>query len=127
MRLLLDTHIAIWALYGQRELSQRAVDVLTDPEAERFVSAASIWEAAIKRQLDRRGFEVPSSFTEDLVAARMTLLPVTGRHAWSVQRLPLHHGDPFDRMLIAQALAENLTLLSRDGVMARYGAQLIPA
>lgn len=127
MRLLLDTHVVIWTLYGGRELSRRAVQALSHAEAELFVSVASIWEVGIKRPLARQGFAVPDSFVEDMAAASMQVLPTRPAHAWSVQHLEHRHGDPFDRLLVAQARAERLTLLSRDRLMRGYGVALIEA
>lgn len=103
--------------------------MLADPDVELFVSAASIWEIAIKHSLLRNG--IPMIAVSGSVAARefadagMTMLPVTATHAAMVDSLPRHHGDPFDRMLVAQALAEPLRLVTADKVLAAYGEIVI--
>lgn len=122
MRLLLDTHIALWAITDSPKLPKHARDLILAPSSEVFVSAASIWEIAIKHNLNRgnmpvSGAEAARYFSE----AGYTLLPVTAEHAAATETLPLHHADPFDRMLVAQAFTEPFRLVTHDGVVARYG------
>lgn len=122
MRLLLDTHIALWAITDSPKLPQKARELLLDPAAEIFVSTASIWEIAIKHSLSRGNMPVSSSeairyFSE----AGYTLLPVSAIHAAATETLPPIHGDPFDRMLVAQAMTEPLRLVTHDEMVARYG------
>lgn len=123
MRLLLDTHLLLWTLDGSPRLGARARELMTARGAECFASAVSFWEIAIKAALRRREFRVD---VETLVAASLAtglkLLPFSAHHAVRVARLPRLHADPFDRALIAQALAEPLTLLTRDAKLAPYGA-----
>ncbi len=123
MRLLLDTHITLWALTGESRLSTRAVELLQDAD-EVFVSAVSIWEIAIKHSLGRAGpNRMPYSGAEVISrcqASGFAFLTITPQHAAMVEKLPALHGDPFDRLLIAQALAEPLILLTHDEVVASY-------
>jgi PIN domain nuclease of toxin-antitoxin system len=129
MRLLLDSHVFLWWLQGSRHLSREARRAIASPTPEAFVSAASIWEIAIKvgigklKWSDARGFAIDAS----IAASGFTELPVTARHAAAVRDLPPHHGDPFDRLLIAQALAESLRVVTADRVFERYGVPTLSA
>ena len=123
MRLLLDTHIVLWTLDDSPRLGIRARELMTARGAECFVSAVSFWEIAIKAGLRRKDFRVDSDKLIDAcVAAGLRLLPFSPAHAVRVARLPRHHADPFDRALVAQALVEPLTLLTRDTTLAPYGS-----
>jgi PIN domain nuclease of toxin-antitoxin system len=123
VNLLLDTHVLIWWDEGRR-LAAEARRAIADADAV-YVSAASAWEIAIKIGLGRLR---PRRTVEQAVAESGFLeLPVTFRHAERVAGLPPHHRDPFDRLLIAQAELENLTLVTRDPVFARYAAEVIEA
>ncbi len=124
MRLLLDTHVVLWWLSG-RELSTAATTAICDPANDIWVSAASAWEIAIKRAVGKLVFE--GSISEALEESGFMALSVTVRHAHTAGALPLHHQDPFDRMLVAQALSEKLTLVTRDPIMASYEVDLMPA
>ena len=122
MRLLLDTHIFLWTLDDSPKLSQQAREMMTSPATECFVSAVSLWEIAIKASLRRSEFRVDvSRLVSGAHAAGLKLLAFQPEHAVRVARLPRHHSDPFDRALIAQALAEPMTLLTLDTALARYG------
>ena len=126
MRLLLDTHIALWALVDSPRLPAKARLLILAPDNEVVVSAASVWEIAIKHGLAKKnmpvsGAEAKSWFTR----AGYTLLPVTADHAALVEELPPHHADPFDRILIAQALDEPLRLVTHDPTVARYSDTVI--
>lgn len=126
MRLLLDTHIAVWALTDDRRLSTEARRLLLDEESELFVSAASVWEIAIKHALGRR--RMPISGAEALGHFRdagYAILAVRGEHAAAVERLPALHSDPFDRLLVAQAQTEPLRLITHDAMLAGYGAAVL--
>ena len=121
MRLLLDTHVLLWAAASSERVPRDARELLEDGGNDVYYSAASIWEIAIKSSLGRKDFRV------DLAALLSTLpdkglieLPVTARHAAGVVKLPLIHRDPFDRLLIAQSIAEPLTLLTNDAMLGRY-------
>ena len=126
MRLLLDTHIALWALVDSPRLPATARLLILAPDNEVIVSAVSIWEIAIKHGLAKKnmpvsGAEAKSWFTR----AGYTLLPVTADHAALVEELPPHHADPFDRILVAQALDEPLRLVTHDPTVARYSDTVI--
>ena len=126
MRLLLDTHIALWALVDSPRLPSKARLLILAPDNEVVVSAASVWEIAIKHGLAKKnmpvsGAEAKSWFTR----AGYTLLPVTADHAALVEELPPHHADPFDRILVAQALDEPLRLVTHDPKVARYSDTVI--
>ncbi len=130
MRLLIDTHIALWLLYKDSRLSPAARALCDDPGNELVVSVASIWEIAIKHQLgpSSRDDWIPVSgetACADLLVAGVSLLPIHAVHAAMVDTLPRHHGDPFDRMLVAQALAEPLRLVTADKALAAYGEIVI--
>ena len=123
MNLLLDTHVLIWWDEGRR-LAAEARRAIADADSV-YVSAASAWEVAIKTGLGRLR---PIRTVEQAVDESGFLeLPVTFRHAERVGKLPPHHRDPFDRLLIAQAEVEELTLVTRDAVFARYGVGVIGA
>ncbi|CAN5760263.1 type II toxin-antitoxin system VapC family toxin [soil metagenome] len=118
MRLLLDTHVFLWTLADDPRLSREARRAMEEA-MEVFVSAASIWEIAIKAALGKLDAD-PAEFAAAIEPAGFTELPVSARHAAGVRALPLHHADPFDRLLVAQALAEPMRLLTADAVLARY-------
>lgn len=118
MRLLLDTQIYLWYLADSPKLSRRARQVIGEADAV-LVSAASIWEAAIKIGIGRLRVAAPE-LVAGIEASGFVELPVTARHAVAVAALALHHRDPFDRLLIAQALAEPARLLSADPMLKRY-------
>ena len=123
MRLLLDTHVLIWAVLEDAALPKRFHTALSNPDAEIHVSAVSVWEVAIKRSLGK--LAVPSDLFDQAAASGCVALPVSWGHARAVEALPLHHADPFDRMLIAQARVEGLTLLTTDRVFAAYDVALL--
>jgi PIN domain nuclease of toxin-antitoxin system len=119
LRLLLDTHAALWWLADDERLGPTAVEYLTDGSNEVLLSAAVVWEVAINRALGK--LDVPDDFAVTLLGAGATGLPVTLQHASAVGDLPAHHRDPFDRMLIAQARLENAVLVSHDEALRAYG------
>ncbi|HMD45195.1 MAG TPA: type II toxin-antitoxin system VapC family toxin [Acidimicrobiales bacterium] len=123
MKVLLDTHILLWWLAGDPNLPTSAADVIADPDSTVVVSAASAWEIAIKRAAGR--LDAPDDLLEALRANRFDTLPNSAAHAVEAGRLPPHHADPFDRMLIAQAKGERLTLVSRDRRFADYDVELL--
>jgi PIN domain nuclease of toxin-antitoxin system len=122
MRLLLDTHVLLWWVMDDERLPAGLDPLLNDPDTEAFVSAASAWEIAIKARL---GKLEPGPLGQGFAAAverqGFLPLPITLEHAERAGALPPHHSDPFDRMLVAQAHAENLHLVSGDGVLDHYG------
>ena len=126
MTLLLDTQLALWAITGNHKLGALARDLLDNEIEPPVISVISIWEIAIKYPL-RRGAPDHIPFPgrvarEQFEAAGFTILPVTAAHAAAVDDLPPIHADPFDRMLVAQALSEPMRLLTRDNLLAGYGA-----
>lgn len=126
MRLLLDTQIMLWALTGSSRLRAVARDLIADPANDIYLSTASIWEIAIKHALGRGDMPVSGARAAELCAAAgYRELPVTWQHAAMVETLPPLHADPFDRILVAQAMAEPMRLLSRDAAVAGYGAMVM--
>ena len=123
MRLLLDTHVVLWSILGDPALPDRFRAALAEPEAEVFISAASVWEVSIKRALGK--LPVPQNLFERALEAGCIALPVRWAHARAVEALPFHHHDPFDRLLIAQARVEGLVLATADGMFARYDVPLL--
>lgn len=117
-RLLLDTHALLWSLALPERLVEAARQAIREPDNAVFVSAASVWEMAIKASLGK--LIIPDNLDEQLSLNRFTPLPITLAHAQTVEHLPLHHRDPFDRMLIAQAQQEGLTLITRDPLVQQY-------
>jgi len=124
MRLLLDTQIFIWASAEPARLSNAASAAIVADGNSVFVSAATAWEIAIKVSLGRLAFLL-DRFDAMLVALDFEPLPMTARHGIAAGRLPRHHNDPFDRMLIAQARSEGLTLISVDQGFQRYDVPLL--
>ena len=121
MKLLLDTQLILWAAGYPERLSARAKRQLNDPANELLFSAASLWELTIKSGLGRDDFRVePRVLRRALLDNGYVELPVTSEHAVNVDALPALHKDPFDRLLLAQALVEGITLLTADAQLARY-------
>lgn len=121
MRLLIDTHILLWALFSPARIPAPVRIRLEDPDNQVLFSAASIWELSIKLQIGR--LDLPLDLAELVDAAEgmgFEELPIASRHTMGVQRLPLHHRDPFDRILIAQAVYEPARFLTMDKLLARY-------
>jgi PIN domain nuclease of toxin-antitoxin system len=118
MRLLIDTQIFIWVVIDSKKLSSQARQILLDAAAV-FVSAASVWEIAIKVRLGKLEGD-PHTFAAAISQSGFHELPISARHAARVYELPLYHRDPFDRLLIAQALSEPLRLLTADSVLCKY-------
>jgi len=121
VKLLLDTQLLLWAAAQPQRLSTRAKREISNPDNELLFSAASLWEIAIKTSLGRDDFRVePRVFRRALLDNGYIELPITSEHAVSVDTLPHLHKDPFDRLLLAQALVEGITLLTADSQLARY-------
>ena len=126
MNLLLDTHVALWAIADSRKLPDRARTLIESPTSTIWISAATIWEIAIKHALGKRG--MPVSGTDALGYFKESgyrILPIKAEHACAVETLPALHADPFDRILIAQALTEPMRLLTHDATLARYDGSII--
>ncbi len=121
MKILLDTHLLLWAAGMPDRLPPEARALIEHPETEPIVSAASLWEVAIKSGIGRTDFNVdPRLLRRGLLENGYTELSVTGGHATAVDLLPPIHKDPFDRILVAQAQIEGITLLTTDEIVARY-------
>jgi len=125
MKLLLDTHAVLWWLDDPLLLSPTAREAIAEPSNEVLVSAAVCWEIAIKRGLGK--LTAPADLRGALRSCGFTELNITPAHALATETLPMHHRDPFDRMLVAQSLAEGAMLVSRDPLMAAYGIPTITA
>jgi len=129
VNLLLDTHVALWAVAGHKRLSAKARELISAPDNTVAVSAASLWEIAIKHALGRKT-ETAIALSARVAAeafalAGYDLVSVAPKHALAVEDLPAIHGDPFDRLIVAQALYEPLRLLTHDDVVARYSDAII--
>ncbi|MGK7886098.1 MAG: type II toxin-antitoxin system VapC family toxin [Crocosphaera sp.] len=127
MNLLLDTHCWLWALSEPEKLNSQASDLISDSANKIYLSTASIWELGIKAKLGK--IQLPEPF-ETFVPNRLQVfqtipLPITASHAITAATLPLHHKDPFDRMIIAQGQSENLAILSNDNAFHDYDITLI--
>ena len=121
MTWLVDTHLLLWAAIGSPRLPRRARDVLEDAQSRLLFSSASIWEVAIKSARERPGFDVDvARLRRGLLENGYSELPITGEHAVLTRSLPRLHADPFDRILVAQAIAEDATLLTSDPAVAAY-------
>ena len=121
MKILLDTHLLLWAAGQPGRLSARARKLINDPHNQPVFSAVSLWEIAIKSGLGRADFHVNARMLRrELLDNGYTELAITGEHVVAVAELPAIHRDPFDRLLVAQAMIEGITLLSADPVLAEY-------
>lgn len=123
MRLLLDTHVLLWWLSDDPSLGEVARGGIADPTSSVFVSAATVWEISIKQALGK--LETPPDLVRQIELNRFEPLSITVSHAYRAGTLPRHHDDPFDRMLVAQAMMESLTLLTRDLRISRYGVETL--
>jgi PIN domain nuclease of toxin-antitoxin system len=122
MRLLVDTHAALWLLGEDERLSPRADALLTDAANEILLSAAVVWEVAIKRSLGK--LDAPDGFASQLLNGGAVPLPISLDHADAVRSLPWHHRDPFDRLLVAQATLEDAVLVSNDERLDPYEVEV---
>lgn len=123
MKVLLDTHALLWALSGDQRLSDRAREIVGDLQHEVLVSTVSGWEITIKRALGK--LEAPLELGKAIVEAGFVPRPPTFVDCERLSELPPHHRDPFDRMLVAQALVEGIPLVTRDTTLGRYGVQIV--
>lgn len=127
MNLLLDTHIFLWSAIQPAKLSDSIRQALQDPANLLFLSAASVWEMQIKAQIGKLQLSLP---VEEFVPIQrgfnnIMALPIFERHIWALETLPLHHKDPFDRLLMAQAVTEQYQLVTADPIFARYEVPLL--
>ena len=121
MKLLLDTHVLLWAAGEPRRLSKQARALIDNPDNELLFSAASLWEVAIKRGLGREDFKVDARLLRrGLLDNEYRELPIISDHVVATESLPLIHRDPFDRILVAQATVEGITLLTIDSLVSQY-------
>ena len=120
MRFLLDTHLLVWALANSARVPRQVRDLIEDSGNEVIFSAVSVWELAIKYSRGRGDLVDPRVFRSELLTLGYAELPVTSEHSLAILSLPLLHNDPFHRILIAQAIAEGITLLTIDAIIAQY-------
>jgi PIN domain nuclease of toxin-antitoxin system len=125
MKYLLDTHVFLWAAFDPGRLSRAAAEACE--QGELWLSVASIWEIAIKVQIGRLNMpgSVEAFVTKQLRAGQISVLPIQARHAFRTGELPAYHRDPFDRLLVAQSLEEDLPVISRDPLLAPYAIQRV--
>lgn len=124
MRYLVDTHAMLWALGEPDALSAVARDAIASPSNLVFVSSASLWECAIKASIGK--LDLPEDFFDSIPEAGYEVMPIRISHLNIYRTLPMHHRDPFDRLLVAQARAEALVLISRDAEIAKYDVEVLP-
>lgn len=126
MRLLLDSHSTIWYLEGDNALSLNAKNAIDDPRNDKFVSAASVWEIAIKIGIGKIQLKFPFvDFFQLLAINHFTWLPIQFEHTVRMVQFPFHHRDPFDRIMIAQALEEGMTIVGQDPAFPAYGVPML--
>lgn len=127
MNLLLDTHVFIWSFSNTKKLSSTAFKEIKNPANQIFVSVASVWEMQIKIAIGKMTFNdtLENIVIEQQTVNNIQILPVELSHALYLENLPLHHKDPFDRLLISQAIVENITLVSADANFANYRVKLL--
>ena len=125
MILLLDGHALLWALSGSEELRPDSRSALEDPANEVLVSAGTVWEIEIKRVAGR--LDAPDDLLHAIEATGFMTLPITAADAERAARLPAHHKDPFDRMLVSQATRLDAFIVSRDSLIAAYDVHVLPA
>ncbi len=125
MRYLLDTHVLLWWLSADPALDGECRALIEKPESDVYVSAASILEISIKQAQGR--LDSPTDILAQLRINRIQILPITAEHAYAIRSLPMLHKDPFDRLLIVQALLEDLTILTRDALVLAYSVPCIKA
>jgi PIN domain nuclease of toxin-antitoxin system len=124
VKLLLDAHAVLWWMVDDRRLGAQARAAISDASAVVLVSAATVWEIEIKRRLGRLDMG-DTDLIEQLTAEGFVELPISARHARQAAHLPPHHDDPFDRMILAQALLEGLACVSKDSALSAYGVPIV--
>ncbi len=126
MRALLDTHAFLWFVTGNSRLSRRAMAFMQDSSNELFISAASVWEMAIKSSLKRLILPLPlKEYMAEKIQSGFRIMAMEWEYIVMVENLPFHHRNPFDRLIIAQAIAENVPVITADPVFKAYGVKLI--
>ncbi len=125
MRYLLDTHVFIWAMENKKRLPESIKNEIINPDNTIFVSVATIWEIIIKSA--KKKLKAPKDIKSDIASSNFQTISIDVEHVLEVKKLPLYHNDPFDRILIAQARTENLTLITSDEKIWKYELSLIKA
>jgi PIN domain nuclease of toxin-antitoxin system len=125
LKLLVDSNALIWAYVRPAELSSPSRKAIGDVAHERFVSIAALWELSIK--LSSGKLSMPNELTDAIDDLALTVLPISMSHVQRIRHLPFHHRDPFDRMMIAQAIEDGLTIVTRDRIFAAYGVRVLTA
>ncbi len=127
MRILFDTHVFLWAIASDSRLSLKASATFADTETEALLSVATIWEILVKTQRGKLPFPNPAGpyLRDQIQRTSMSILPVALEHVLRIEKLPMHHRDPFDRILIAQAIAESVPIVTADRQFARYDVETI--
>jgi PIN domain nuclease of toxin-antitoxin system len=123
MRLLLDAHALLWWVTGSSRMSEVARRAISDPINDVIVSVGSLWEMAIKRTI--RKLDFPFDFETVLSDEGFELMPISHEHLRTLETLPLHHGDPFDRLLIAQSMTEGCPIITNDSAFSRYAVNIV--
>ena len=126
MRVLLDTHTFIWFITGSDELSDKARGLIEDANNQRFLSVASLWEMSIKVSIGKLNldFSFPDLVIQKVYGNAIDILSISPEHLEQLAKMPFHHKDPFDRLIIAQGLTENMPIITRDRAFASYQANL---
>jgi len=123
LKFLLDTHTLVWWLANDATLSQTARKIIANPDNLIFISAASVWEIAIKKQIGK--LNVPDNLEAQIEQEDFQAIPINISHAAYIEKLPLHHKDPFDRIIIAQAICEKMKIITRDKKFDVYPVEVI--
>jgi PIN domain nuclease of toxin-antitoxin system len=125
VKVLVDTHAFLWFMAGDARLSRAARRAIEGSDGAWWLSAASVWELAIKSSLGRLTLPAPAAeYIADKVQNGLRVLAIEWPHAAAVERLPLHHGDPFDRLIVTQAQSDRLTIVTKDAVFRKYGVSV---
>jgi len=125
MAFLLDTHAFLWFVAGDKQLPKAVKEIIKDIHQPCFISAASLWEITIKTQLGKLTLSISLEELFDFIDRnQIEIIPINYEHLLALSALPKHHGDPFDRMIVSQAIAENLTLITRDEALGKYSVSL---
>ena len=127
MKYLLDSHVLFWIITGDLQLSRKAKNIYLDEKNKIFISIASLWEIAIKISLNKLSISMrlPEFVQEHVIANEISIMPIELTHIYNLENLPFYHRDPFDRLIIAQSMAEKINILSNDTVFDRYPVKRI--
>lgn len=122
-KILIDSHILLWIFADPNKLKNKHIDLIENPAVDVIVSNASLWELHIKASLGK--LTIPENFFQEMKSNLISILPVHSPHLKTLLHLPFHHGDPFDRMIISQALSENIPIISYDQTFTGYPVELL--